>query len=60
MHAYLKDGAIDSYSEELFQKHVPARTEKTDEGIVEIPEVPGLVYDEVIEYDFEEIPVFED
>lgn len=52
MHAYIKDGRLDSFSEEFFPKPVSATEAE--------PEIPGLVYDEAIEYDFEEIPVFED
>lgn len=69
MFAYIKDGHIDSYSEEFFPKPVPAfeRTVETKDEDGEtvvtveiVPEVPGLVYDEAIEYDFDETPVFED
>lgn len=69
MYAYIKNGVLDSYSEEFFAPPIPAqeitvtletedgtKTEKTET----VPEVPGLVYDEAIEYDFEEIPVLED
>lgn len=69
MYAYVKNGVLDSYSEEFFAPTIPAqeitvtletedgtKTEKTET----VPEVPGLVYDEVIEYEFEEIPVLED
>lgn len=60
MYAYIKNGVLDSYSEEFFPNPIPARTEENDGETVEIPEVHGLAYDEAIEYDFEEIPVFED
>lgn len=48
MFAYIKNGVLDSYSEELFQKHVPATVENvvaddgsgTVIGEIVIPEVP--------------------
>lgn len=60
MFAYVKNGVLDSYSEEFFAKPIPVRTEELDGEAVEIPSVPGLAYDEAIEYDFEETPVLED
>lgn len=69
MYAYIKDGVLDSYSEEFFPKPVPA-TEITvtleaedgtkTENVETVPEVPGIVYDESIEFDFDETPVYED
>lgn len=69
MFAYIKNGVLDSYSEEFFAKPIPERTEtvtqETEDGeIVEttvtIPEVSGLAYDEAVEYDFDDVPVLED
>lgn len=69
MHAYVKDGRLDSYSEQFFPKPVPATeitvTLEAEDGtktekVETVPEVPGLVYDEAIEFQFEEIPVYED
>lgn len=69
MYAYIKNGRLDSFSEEFFQKPVPeseitvtleaedgTKTEKKET----VPGIPGLAYDECVEYDFNETPVFED